>query len=160
MNNTMIQNLVKQLQNVQDGDLWLDETFSKKIDRLQEEQAFTRPIPELHSVAEIVSHLLEWRKSCIKKLQGQESSLTMESPDNWKSNDELKKIGWKKLKEDFYASQYHLIRIIEVKDDTFLDQVYRDTAYTNHYFLEGMIHHDLYHLGQVGIAVKLLHLEQ
>lgn len=159
MNNTMVQNLVKQLQDVQDGDIWLDETFSKKIDDIQEEQAFTRPIPEMHSVAEIVSHLLEWRKSCIKKLQGEESSLTMKSPDNWKSNDALKKVGWKKLKEDFYASQYHLIRIIEIKDDDFLYQVYEDT-HTYHYFLEGMIHHDLYHLGQIGIAIKLLHLKR
>jgi len=154
----MIQNLVKQLQDVQDGDCWLDETFLKKIDDLSEEQAFTRPISGMHSVAELVSHLLEWRENCIKKLQGQDSTLTMESPENWKSNDELRERGWKKLKDDFYASQYHLIRLIEVKDDDFLQQPYQDSSYTYRYFLEGMIHHDLYHLGQIGISVKFLKL--
>jgi len=160
MTNVLIKNIVKQLQDVQDGDLWLDETFAKKIDLLTEEQALTRPIPEMHSVAEIISHLLEWRKGCMLKLQGEKSSLTVESPEDWKSNDELKKIGWKKLKEDFYASQYHLIRFIEVKDDSFLTQKYLDTTDTFQYFLEGMIHHDLYHLGQIGIAVKFLKAKQ
>jgi uncharacterized damage-inducible protein DinB len=160
MNNVLIKNIVKQLQDVQDGDLWLDETFAKKIDLLTEEQALTRPIPEMHSVAEIISHLLEWRKGCMLKLQDKKSSLTVESPEDWKSNDELKKIGWKKLKEDFYASQYHLIRFIEVKDDSFLIQKYLDTADTFQYFLEGMIHHDFYHLGQIGIVVKLLKANQ
>lgn len=160
MNNVLIKNIVKQLQDIQDGDLWLDETFAKKIDLLTEEQALIRPIPEMHSVAEIISHILEWRKGCILKLQGQKSLLTVESPEDWKSNDELKKIGWKKLKEDFYASQYHLIRLIEIKDDDFLAQKYLDTTDTFQYFLEGMIHHDLYHLGQIGITVKLLRAKQ
>lgn len=160
MNNVLIKNIVKQLQDVQDGDLWLDETFAKKIDLLTEDQALTRPVSEMHSVAEIISHLLEWRKGCIRKLQGEKSTLTVESPEDWKSNDELKKIGWKKLKEDFYASQYHLIRLIEVKDDSFLAQKHLDTTDTFQYLLEGMIHHDLYHLGQIGIAVKLLRAKQ
>lgn len=73
MTNVLIKNIVKQLQDVQDGDLWLDETFAKKIDLLTEEQALTRPIPEMHSVAEIISHLLEWRKGCMLKLQGEKA---------------------------------------------------------------------------------------
>lgn len=154
MSNPLIQNLVKQLQDVQDGDLWLDENFTKKIDSLNEEHAFTRPIPEIHSVAEIISHLFEWRKDCINKLQGEKSTLTVESKENWRSNEELKKIGWKKLKGDFYASQYHLIRLIEVKEDSFLTQ--KQGKYTFQNLLEGMVHHDLYHLGQIGISIKLL----
>ncbi|QNL51262.1 DinB family protein [Olivibacter sp. SDN3] len=159
MNNPLIKNLVKQLQEVQDGDLWIDENFSKKIDHLEEDEALMRPIPEMHSVAEIISHLLEWRKSTIIKLNGGASTLTEKSPENWKSNDELKKIGWKQLKKDFYASQYNLIRLIEVKDDQFLAQKYLDTSYTYQYFLDGMIHHDCYHLGQIGIAIKLLKIQ-
>ena len=154
MSNLLIQNLVKQLQDVQDGDLWLDENFIKKIDTLTPEQALTRPIPDIHSVAEIVSHLSEWRRDCIRKLQGQKSTLTIESNENWRSNNELKQIGWKKLKDDFYASQYHLIRLIEIRDDAFLAQ--ECGTYTFQALLEGMIHHDLYHLGQIGISIKLL----
>ncbi len=33
----------------------------------------------------------------------------MDSPDNWKANDDLKKIGGIKLKNDFYESQPELI---------------------------------------------------
>ncbi|MEH6304876.1 DinB family protein [Olivibacter sp. CPCC 100613] len=157
MRNLLIQNLVNQLQDVQDGEQWLDENFTKKIDSLDSEQALTRPIPEIHSVAEIVSHLLEWRKDCINKLQGKNSTLNMESSENWRQNDELRQIGWKKLKEDFYASQYHLIRLIEIQEDSFLAKKYGKYTFQN--LLEGMVHHDLYHLGQIGISIKLLKIK-
>ena len=62
MKNT-IHNLTRQLSEAIDGEPWIDETFSKKLSSLSEEQAFTRPLPSVHSVAELVSHLLEWRIS-------------------------------------------------------------------------------------------------
>lgn len=60
----------------------------------------------------IISYLLEWRKAVIIKIKGGTSTLTENSPKNWKSNDEL------------------LIRLIEVKDDHFLEQKYLDTFFT------------------------------
>lgn len=158
MDNKLIQNIIRQLQDVQDQENWLDENFKNKIDKIPEEQAFKRPVPELHSVAELISHLLVWRKESIRKLKGEAAKLTMDSPENRQTNDELKKMGWSKLKSEFYESQEELIRLIENKPDGFLEKTYWD-GYKFKYLIEGLIHHDLYHLGQLGITIKFLNLK-
>jgi len=42
----------------------------------------------------------------------------------------------------------------------FLTEEYYDTDFKGNYqylfVIEGMIHHDIYHLGQIGIVIKLL----
>jgi len=158
MENKLIMNIVGQFRDIQEQELWLDENFKKKIGNISEKLAFVRPLPELHSVAELISHILVWRKESILKLKGLKSTLTMESPENWLTNDELKKKGWEELKCEFYQSQKDLIELIENETDDFLDKEYTD-GFKFKYLLEGLIHHDLYHLGQIGIVVKYLNLK-
>jgi hypothetical protein len=158
VNNRLINSLVRQLRDILDGENWLDENFRKKIQVISAEQAFTRPHPEMHSVAELISHIMAWRKDSILKLKGFKGELKMDSPDNWRTNEELQKIGWDKLIADFYQSQEDLIQLIKNKDDYFLENKSLD-GYTFEYLLGGLIHHDLYHLGQLGITIKYLNLK-
>ncbi len=155
MDNTLIKNIVSQFRDIQEQELRLDENFRKKIDRLPEKLAFERPIPELHSVAELISHILVWRRDCIAKLQGRDSTLTMEGPENWLTNEVLRVRGWETLTSEFYQSQKDIIELIENETDAYLEQEYTDGFRFKH-LLEGLIHHDLYHLGQIGIVIKLL----
>lgn len=158
MDNKLIKNIIHQFQDVQNQEKWLDVNFKKKIEELSENQAFQRPLPELHSVAELISHLLEWRKEIILKLSGQDAKLTVESPENWRPNEELKLIGWKKLKSDFYNSHKELSQLIEKQSDEYLENKSKD-GYRFKYLIQGLIHHDLYHLGQIGITIKYLNLK-
>jgi hypothetical protein len=155
MENKLIKNIVGQFKDIQEQELWLDENFKKKIDSLSEELAFERPLTDLHSVAELISHILVWRKESILKLKGLKSTLTMESPENWLTNEVLEKKGWENLKSEFYQSQKDIIELIENKTDEYLEKEYTD-GFKFKYLLEGLIHHDLYHLGQIGIVIKLL----
>jgi len=66
---TLINNIKKQLNEVQEGKIWIGENFKKKLDTISEDEAFTRPIPTLHSVAELISHLTVWRKETILKIK-------------------------------------------------------------------------------------------
>src|SRR5699024_5626045 len=123
---------------------------------INEENAFIRPIPELHSVAELLGHLLTWRVEGLKKLQGQKSKITGQSAENWRTNDELKQIGWKKLKADLNSTQNQLISLLDNKSDDFLTKNDYVPGYSYQYLVDGWIHHDIYHLGQIGLSVKLL----
>ena len=155
MAQVLIKNIVRQLHQIQEGSLWFDQCFKDKIDRLSDSEALTRPIPQVHSVAEHISHMLEWRKECMIRFKGLKTEL-MNSPDDWKDNTELSKTGWTELKNAFYNSQSELIRLMESQDDSYLETKFLDTDYNFHYLIEGIIHHDLYHLGQIGVTIKLL----
>ena len=156
MSKILVTNYITQLENIVDGDLWIDETYKKKIDGLSSEKAFEKPLPEMFSVAELVSHLSAWRTQQIKKLSGASAEVIAQFPDYWKSNDELKIITWRKLKNEFYQSQNDLIKLLKKKNDAFLKRKYSNSGYTFQHMIEGLIHHDIYHLGQIGITIKLL----
>jgi uncharacterized damage-inducible protein DinB len=155
MPQVLIKDIIRQLQEIQDGSLWFDQCFKDKIDNLSDAEALVRPIPQVHSVAEHISHILEWRKECLLRFKGMKTDL-MNSPEDWKGNIELSKIGWTNLKNLFFDSTITLINALENQDDAYLETKFQDTDYNFHYLIEGIIQHDLYHLGQIGITIKLL----
>ncbi len=75
MSRVLINNIIRQLNEIQDGSLWFDQCFKDKIDTLSDDDALTRPIPEIHSVAEHISHMLEWRKECVLRFKGLKTGL-------------------------------------------------------------------------------------
>lgn len=154
----LINNLIRQLNEIQEGSLWFDQSFKDKFDHLSDAEALTRPMPEIFSVAEHVSHMLAWRKECVLRFKGIKTEL-MNSPDDWKSANELSTLGWTNLKNALYNSRAELIDLITDQDDTYLDTKFQDTEYNYHYLIEGIIQHDLYHLGQIGVTIKLLKKE-
>lgn len=151
----LINNLIRQLNEIQEGSRWFDQNFRDRFDTLSEVDAFTCPLPEIHSVAEHVSHMLAWRKECVLRFKGLKTEL-MNSPADWKNNDTLRNIGWTNLKNDLYSSRAELIDLIANHDDEYLETKFQDREYNHHYLVEGIIQHDLYHLGQIGITIKLL----
>jgi uncharacterized damage-inducible protein DinB len=160
MERKIVENIIGQLKDVQNGITWYDDNIEKKINQITKKQAFIRPIPEIHSVAELVSHMWIWRIDTIRRLNGLEAKLTVESPENWKGNNELKTIGWEKLKTDLSNSQKELVNFLAGKDDEYLEKTKYKEKYTLKYLVEGILHHDLYHLGQIGITIKLLNYEK
>lgn len=158
MNRKIVENIIKQLRDIHNGKTWYDDNFENKIGPISEAQAFQRPIPEIHSVAELISHICVWRMHAIKLLKGLQSNLSVESPENWKDNEELRKIGWEKLKADLRKSQAELIAFLADKNDDYLENNEYKPNHSLNYLVEGLIHHDLYHLGQIGITIKLLNI--
>jgi len=155
MERKIVENIIGQLKDVQNGDTWYDDNIENKINQLSEEEAFVRPIPELHSVAELISHMMAWRIDTVRRLTGLESKLTMESPENWRNNEELRGKGWDQLKVEFRKSQEDLVNALDKMDD---DKLFNTPfkEYKLIYLVQGILHHDLYHLGQIGITVKFL----
>jgi len=159
-NNQVIDHVIKQLLEVQNGKLWMGDTFRKKIDSITKEEAFIRPLPTLHSVAELIAHLTAWKKDALFKIKNGKGQLTDDHEDNWPSNKELKKIGWHKLIKSYENSHSDLINLLQGKDDSFLQDQYEDQdfkgKFTYSFVIDGILHHDLYHLGQMGIVIKLI----
>ncbi len=135
--------------------------FRKKLSQVNGITAFERPVPEMHSIAELISHLIEWRKEVLSRLNGNPRGLEMSDAANWRTNDKLKVRGWKSLLTDFHTTQQNIIAFLEDKDDSFLHTPYpyADPSFPHDfkYLLTGLIHHDMYHLGQMGITIKFLH---
>jgi len=158
----LIENIIQQLEDVQNGKLWIGSSFDSKLNHIDENLVFLRPMESLHSVAEIISHLTLWRRETILKIQTGRGSKTDDYEENWLTNDQLKKKGWNDIKSAYEDTLSELIMLLKSKDDTFLNELYFDTDFKGDYeysfVINGMLHHDIYHLGQLGIIIK--HLKQ
>lgn len=160
MKNILISNYIAQIKDVQNGKLWIGENFTKKIGAISEEEAFVKPNPNMHSVAEIISHLNVWLQDAIIKIEKGRGELLDSDPANWKPVEVLKPLGWEVLKNDFELYQRKVIALVENKSDDFLDMTYYDIDFKGDYpyrfLIEGVLHHNIYHLGQIGIILKLI----
>jgi len=156
----LINHIIQQLQDVQDGTLWVGSTYSSKLKQVDESHVFKRPIDGLHSIAEIISHLTLWRKETLLKIKTGTGSKTDDCPENWLSNTQLEPLGWQHILTEYHQSLHEIIAILKTKQDAFLEETYYDTDfkgyYPYHFVINGMLHHDLYHLGQLGIIIKYL----
>ncbi|MEL7002560.1 MAG: DinB family protein [Bacteroidota bacterium] len=156
----IINEITLQLKEVQEGKIWINSTFHKRLAEIDETTAFLRPHEQLHSIAEIISHLTLWRNEAILKIKTGKGSKTDDCEENWLSNDQLKNIGWNSIRSNYDNSLKELILLLKEKNDSFLSQKYYDTDFKGYYdyrfVINGMLHHDLYHLGQIGIILKFL----
>jgi len=152
----LMESYIAQIKDLEGAETWLDETFDKKLKGINDKNAFIRPVKDLHSVAEIVSHLIEWRKSLLSIFKTGNRTVSMDSPENWKTNEELKKESWKDLLKKLKATQKDITSFLSTKDDKWLKQKKPRGKDIFEYYVIGLIQHDVYHLGQIGIVRKYL----
>ena len=135
-------------------------SFAHKLAGLDETLVFERPLDHLHSVAEIISHLTFWRREALLKIKTGQGSKMDDDPENWLPNDVLQQKGWNQIKKEYDATLNELIASLQDKEDSFLSEIYYDTDFKGEYpysfLINGMLHHDVYHLGQLGIIIKFL----
>ena len=70
---------------------------------------------------------------------------------------DLKVKGWDALLDELKATQRALIELLENQKDEFLGSQYQP-GYSYEFLIEGTIQHDYYHLGQIGLVIKILQL--
>lgn len=152
--------IINQLLESQDGRVWIGATFSTKLKKINETNAFVRPDNDLHSVAEIISHLTTWQKETILKIKTGKGSLTDDCEENWYSNEKLREKSWASILDAYKESLSEIIALLKNKEDSFLNEQYYDTDFKGNFpysfVINGMVHHNSYHLGQLGIIIKYL----
>jgi uncharacterized damage-inducible protein DinB len=131
------------------GQPWYGDSISHILEKVTPAKAFWRPTPDAHTIAQLVSHMIYWRQALIKRLEGDINyKPSMKSEDNWKSNDKLKKAGWKSLRKSLDESQTKLLSLLAKENDTLLKKKYSEkVSFLD--LINGILQHDLYHTGQL-----------
>ena len=76
--------------------------------------------------------------------------------NDWRTID-LKVQTWKKGLEQLKATHKKIIEILDQKtDDSFLSDIVPLRKYNFRYMLNGLVQHNIYHLGQVAYVKKML----
>jgi uncharacterized damage-inducible protein DinB len=144
----------KLFSDLYDGNAWIDVTTAGTIKNINSEQAFSRPAENLNSIWEIVNHLVNWRETVLKRMNGE----IIEEPKNnffepVKDNSED---AWRNILIRFDESQKMWLKFLSGFVNESLEKYYSQSKYTFYELIFGILQHDAYHLGQIVLIKKMV----
>lgn len=146
---TEILNLVSLLRKTFEKGAWHGPSVSETLADIKESEAAWR-LPDTHSIIELVGHMRAWRAYAIQKLSGN-TTYKVSDEMNFPLADD-----WRLTLAQLNESQRELIAAIEkLPASALMDQVPGTSGPLDFYtLLHGIVHHDLYHTGQIMLIKK------
>jgi uncharacterized damage-inducible protein DinB len=150
--------LVDLMRRVHDGDAWHGPSVMTSIDGVDAAAARRRPIAAGHTIWEIALHIVGWRQEVTARLSGKAPTLpeigdwpSVPDDDRW----------WPEVGELLESSHRALVAAVEVLADADLERPVGDgreeavgAGVSVAMMLHGVVHHDAYHAGQIGVLRK------
>src|SRR5262249_60140979 len=152
---TETQRINSHLQRAQEGEGWHGPSLRELLDGVTAEQAGARPIPNAHSIWELVNHVITWEQIARRRLEGEGQ---FEIPDeiNFPPVTDASEAAWQATLQSLEASHRSLREGIKKLDDAKLEETTPRTSYSTNELLHGAIQHDLYHAGQIALLKKAM----
>jgi uncharacterized damage-inducible protein DinB len=154
-----VQLLAKQFHDVYDGAPWYGDSARSKLATLDPALA-TLVIADLgRSVSQVVAHLTAYQRFAIARLRDStEFAVPLNSTVDWP---ELRDVmNWEEVYQAFTETQQELHALILDNDDEMLNKQVPGKDYDFQFLLDGIVQHAAYHLGQIGILLRLAMQQQ
>lgn len=152
-------NLADELSKAYNGDAWHGNNVLSLISGADPTKVFTHPIPNAHSIAELVLHLTAWTEEATERLSGQ--SAKEPKRGDWPSPVEQSENAWEFMVNDFKRANENLLMVVANLDgDSWSKEIVdeRDpslgTGVDHAQLLNGLIQHHAYHAGQIALLLK------
>ena len=153
--NAEARRIAQTLRETYAGATWVGPSLQDILRGLTPEQAYSRPIPNAHTVWEIILHMTAWRLFTWHKLNGNHAFDIASPEQDWPpmENDSLP--AWEAALTELEKSQQLLLEALDGLSDDKLHETVSDRDYSYYKLLHGIIGHDLYHGGQIVLLRKM-----
>ena len=153
--------LSEQVRLAHDGPAWHGASLAQNLDGINADQAASRPLPNAHSVWEIVLHMTGWTREVARRLEGGEPGPPAEG--DWPAVGRVSEQAWASARAALGEGHAALAAAVEgFPEARWRDRVggERDaplgTGVSYAAMVAGLLQHDAYHGGQVGLLRKAL----
>ena len=148
---------IDQFHSIYTGPNWIGDYILSVPDNLPPEIAFQKPPGNRHSIAEILKHMMAWKYLLVNRLSGDNIyDVDQEESFNTSIYGEASLEAFKKLLSDFDDCQRELISLLEKAKPEILQSAVAGRSYNMQYLINGVLQHDIYHLGQLVFLKKQL----
>jgi uncharacterized damage-inducible protein DinB len=146
---TEIQKLQSLLHRTFEVGAWHGPTVKEVLAPVSQETAHAK-LPNTHSIIELVSHMITWRNFVAKRL-GKDPAYKVSEDMNFPVVTD-----WSQVLKDLDESQKKLeAAVADFPADRLSELVpHVESKYTFYTLIHGIIHHDLYHIGQIMLIRK------
>lgn len=154
--NKEIQSIIRNLENTLDGTPWYGRSVYAILREVDSSIAYKKPTSGSHSLIELLYHMLTWAEFTLKRIEKDKiNDLAAFEKIDWREI-ESKIHDWDEGLGAFIAAHQQIIALLATKGDTFLNETVDYRQYNFRFLLNGLIQHNIYHLGQVAYLKKLL----
>lgn len=156
-----IEKIADRLRQVYDGDPWHGAPAVQVLQGITASEAAARPVPNAHSIWEILLHLTGWTAEVGRRLEGRQPALPADG--DWPPVPEPAEEGWRAALARFREEHERLLAALERFPEERLEEKVgqvRDlplgTGVTFGHTLQGILQHHVYHTGQIALLKKAL----
>ena len=154
--NTEILQIAEQLKDCYDGSPWFGKSVKSLLEEVDQSIVFERPNNQ-HSVLELLWHMILWREFTINRLRRDNSiALQYFDENDWGQFNHNDTSLWKKGLKRIEETQAELIEVLQQQKDDILLEIVPGKEYNYRQLIYGIIHHDIYHIGQIAYLNKML----
>jgi|SRR5688572_13374243 len=154
--NKETQYIIKSFESTLSGQPWFGRAVYEILGEADEAKVNTKPNGTEHSMIELLWHMNTWADFVLGSLENKsaEEMKAIESND-WRQID-LRTHTWKKGIEQLKATHNRIIELLGQKEDSFLSDIVPTRQFNFRFMLNGLVQHNIYHLGQVAYLQKML----
>ena len=151
---TEIDRILDQHHRAYHGKAWHGPGLREILADVTAEQAAARPLPNAHSIWELILHITAWVDAAQKTLRGE--PLHVAEEDNFPTISNTSDAAWRDALTTLEAAHTALHDATSRLTDADLDGTAPGRSYSFYFLLHGTIQHNLYHAGQIVMLKKAL----
>ena len=154
--NKELQSIIRNLERVNTGQPWYGRAVYEMLEETESSIVYKKLNENSWSLIELLYHMITWADFTLKRIEGDKKrDLAASEKLDWRKIDS-KVHTWEKGLAEFKAIHKKIIELLNEKDDEFLKEIVDYRKYNFRFLLNGLIQHNIYHIGQVACIKKLL----
>ena len=154
--NKETQYIIKSFESTLSGQPWFGRAVYEILEEVDEAKATIKPNGSDHSMLVLLWHMNTWAEFVLGSLENKtvDEMKAIEAND-WREIDP-KTHTWEKGIDQLKSTHKKIIDLLNQKDDDFLSEIVPTRKFNFRFMLNGLIQHNIYHLGQVAYVKKML----
>ena len=143
--------MVELLDRAWKGPAWHGPAVLEALEGVTAAQAAARPIAHAHSIGELVLHMATWKRAVASRLRG-----VAYAPDAAENFPEFREADWERAQEKLATEHRALRAAVSRLTPARLTQPAVEGGSFCYLQAHGMVHHDLWHAGQIMVLRRAL----
>ncbi len=144
-----------QLKQAHQGGAWHGPSLRELLADVTAAQAAQQPLPDAHSIWELVNHIRAWESIVNRRAQGETVS-TVPDELNFPPVTDSSESAWQAALQQLDETNRALRATIQQLDDAKLNEMAPGKTHPLYFELHGALQHTLYHAGQLALLKKVV----
>ncbi len=146
--------IAEQLRRAFDGNAWHGPALLELLEDVSASMAAAKPLPDVHSIWELVLHIAVWDGAALRRLAGEKCQ--PKGTANFPLAMKPTEVAWRKAVADAKRTHDRLVKTVAALPESRLRDRVPGKRYDFYFMLHGVVQHELYHAGQIAILKKAL----